>query len=119
MNPLKKLYSTFIELPKPVRLSTVVYFSSFFAYNIFETYKSSKQVLVAYRKDPKAKHGLLDLGIKDYQVDQIKSDWDAVEFGAYNKFCERFFDSLVWPFTFVRGTIPSIVLVFNPPEKKD
>ena len=119
MNFLKKMYLTFIELPKPVRLSSVVYFGSFFAYNIFETYKSSKQVLVAYREDPKTKHGLLNLGFNDYEVNKIRTDWDAVEFGAYNKCWERFFDSLIWPFTFVRGTIPSIVLFLNPPPKKN
>jgi len=114
---MQNLYMTFIELPKPVQLSTVVYFGFFFAYNVFETYKSSKRCLVAYRQDTKTKRGLLDIGLKAGEADKIKNDWDAVEFGAYNKCWERFFDSLIWPFTFVRSTIPSLVLFLNPPKK--
>lgn len=118
MNLLKNLYLTFIELPQPVRLSTVVYFCFFFAYNVLETYKSSKRVLIAYRQERKNKTNLLHIGLKAHEADKIKNDWDAVEFGAYNKCWERFVDSLIWPFTFVRGTIPSIVLFLNPPLKE-
>lgn len=119
MSPLKNLYLTFIELPQPVQLSTVVYIGFFFVYNVLETYKSSKRVLIAFREDPKNKAGLLNNGLRANEADKIKNDWDAVEFGAYNKCWERFFDSLIWPFTFVRGTIPSIVLFLNPPVKKE
>jgi hypothetical protein len=94
------------QLPQPIKLSSIVYLSCLLGYNLFGTYNDSKIYLDKYRKG--------ELEKKD-----LKSDWDAVKYGANYNFLERLFESLIWPVTTINNIIPAIVLALNPPKKDD
>lgn len=76
------------------------YVIGIFSYNCIETYISSKSCLKAYH------HGYLS-------IFNIKSELDAVIYGASYNRPGRFLNSLFWPATSILNSIPHIVLYFN------
>ncbi len=104
----------FKELPKPVKLSSALYVTCILGYNIYGTYYDSKTCLDKFREGK-----LGELGIDNYQKKQIKTDWDAVKYGANYRCLERLWDSIVWPITSITNLVPSIVLMLNPPKKNE
>ncbi len=111
---LGKIIVIFKELPKPVKLSSGLYISCILGYNIYGTYTDSKIYLDKFREDK-----LKDLGITDNEKKEIKTDWDAVKFGANSRCLERLWDSIVWPITGITNLVPAIVLMLNPPKKNE
>jgi hypothetical protein len=102
------LLVTFKNLSRPVRWSTIAYISCLFGYNVIGTYVDAKNYLNKYRSGEinKSKHN---------EEEDIKSEWDAVKFGAqYNAF-KRLYDSIIWPISVAENIIPTIVLALNPP----
>ncbi len=109
-----KFVVIFKELPKPVKLSSALYVTCILGYNIYGTYSDSKTYLDKFREGK-----LEDLGISDYQKNHIKTDWDAVKYGANSRCLERLWDSIVWPITSIKNLVPAIVLMLNPPKKNE
>ncbi len=110
------LLVTFKNLPQPVRWSSIAYVSCLFGYNLIGSYMNAKNFLNKYRSGELAELKKSSQ-ISQLHIDMIKSDWDAVKFGAkYNAF-ERLFDSIIWPIRLTEDIIPSIVLALNPAPK--
>lgn len=101
---INKFIFAYKELPKPIKRSTLIYLLCLFGYNIFGSYRDSKFYLDKFREG-------------SLKETKIKSDWDAVKYGASVNFGQRMFDSLVWPITTINNTIPALVLALNPPKK--
>lgn len=97
------------ELPKPIQYSSILYLSCLFGYNIYGAYGDSKLYLDKFRA-----RRLKDLRIPQYDIDKINTDWDAVTYGANDHFCERLWNSIIWPITTVTNIIPTLVLFLHP-----
>ncbi len=108
------LFVTFKQLSSPIRLTTIVYFSCLLGYNIVGTYMDSKIYLDKYRT-----RRLVELNLSTNEIESIKSDWDAVKYGANSRALERLWDSIVWPVTTVKYIVPAIVLTMNPPPPRN
>jgi hypothetical protein len=108
------LFVTFKQLPNPIRLTTIVYLSCLLGYNIVGTYIDSKIYLDKYRT-----RRLVELNLSTNEIECIKSDWDAVKYGANSRALERLWDSIVWPVTTVKNIVPAIVLTMNPPPHRN
>ena len=109
------LFVTFKQLPDAVRLSTKLYFGCLLGYNIVGTYLDSKMYLEKYRT-----RRLVDLDLSTNQIENIKTEWDAVKYGANSRALERLWDSIVWPVTTIKNIVPAIVLMMNPgPRRND
>jgi hypothetical protein len=52
--------------------------------------------------------------LMQFEKNVVKSDWDAVKYGASVKCLERFWDSILWPITLTNNIIPFLVLTLNP-----
>jgi hypothetical protein len=48
---------------------------------------------------------------------KINSEWEAVKYGSRVNFAERFFNSLIWPYSITKNIIPTIVLMMNKEDK--
>lgn len=108
-----KFLVNFKELPRYIKVSSI-YFSCIFGYNVCGSYIDSKNHLEKYREGK-----LKDLIYSDYDIDNIKTDWDAVKYGANVNFFDRFLNSLIWPITTIDNMVPCIVLALNPSKKND
>ncbi len=107
------LLVTFKNLPKPVRWSTIAYISCLFGYNVIGSYVDAKDYLNKYRSGELNKS-------KNNEENEIKSEWDAVKYGAKYNTCNRLYESIIWPISIVESIIPTIVLTLNPkPAKND
>ena len=91
------------ELPQPVKFSTILYVVSILSYNGICSYLNAKLYLENYRANR------LERNLKDL----IKSDWDAVKYGANVDCYKRLWDSIIWPITITNNIIPWIVLNLN------
>lgn len=100
-----KIFLTVNEVSSPLKISTIIYFSFLLGYNIVGTYQDSKKYLENYRQ-----------GKLKTKSDLIKSDLDAVVYGANINRGERLWNSIIWPITVIKNIIPSIVLALNPPK---
>lgn len=96
------------QLPKPIKLTTGLYFGSSLLYTCVGSYSDSKDYLIKYRT------GKLD----KYDADKINSEWEAVKYGSKVNFAERFLNAVIWPYSITKNIIPSIVLMMNK-EPKD
>lgn len=102
-----KTFNVFIkEMPKPVSFG-LVYLGCLVSYNGVASYNDATRHLAMFRS------GTLHAG------PSIRSEWDAVKYGATVNSAQRFWDSLVWPVTVVENIIPWIALALNPPPKGD
>lgn len=109
---IKKIIVNFKELPKPVKLTTIGYFTCLFGYNIYGTYIDSKTYLEKFREG-----NLTTIDrFNRYDIEMIKNDWDAVKYGANSHCSERLWDSIIWPITLITNIIPATVLALNPPS---
>lgn len=81
---MKNFIVIFKELPKPIKLTTIGYFTCLFGYNIFGTYIDSKTYLKKFREGK-----LKELNVDGYNIEKIKNDWDAVKYGAKAHSSER------------------------------
>jgi len=108
---IENLYLKYIAMPEPVRLTTLIYFGSLLSWNTYFTYMDSKKCLKLFRNN-KLKE-LAEEGIAISQRDNIKTEWDAVKFGATMKSFERLWDSIWWPLTAIQNIIPAVVLFLN------
>lgn len=77
-----------------------------------KSYNNSKRFLLSYRNQTFIQV-FKGLGL-DNDIKKIKTEWDAVVFGAKYNFIDKLFNSLFWPYTLFEGIIPSIVLSLNP-----
>jgi hypothetical protein len=97
------------QLPKPIQLTTIAYFGSSVLYTCVGSYFDSKEYLLKYRTNK----------IDEYDKKSIKSEWDAVKYGSRVNFWERFWSSLIWPYSVSSNIIPGIVLSLNRESKDD
>ncbi len=93
------------QMPPTIKLTTILYFSSSLLYTCVGSYFDSKQYLEKFRNNELKENDL------------IKSEWDAVQYGSKVNFAERFFSSLIWPYSITKNIIPSLVLFLN--KKKE
>ena len=105
--PIQPFLTTLQRLPNPVKYSTAIYISCAVGYNAVGTYYDSKAYLQKFRSNLLEEH-----------EKRIKTDWDAVKYGANAHFWDRFINSWIWPLTTIKNIIPIIVLEMNPPPKK-
>lgn len=98
-------------LPNPVKYSTMSYISCAIGYNVIGTYYDSKSHLIKFRKNAFDDNNIFLKG--------IKTDLDAVQYGAQVHFWNRLLNSFIWPVTIMKNIIPFFVLGMNPPPKKD
>jgi hypothetical protein len=98
-------------MPEPVRLTTLIYFGSLLSWNTYFTYMDSKKCLELFRNNKITELG--KEGVTNFQIANIKTDWDAVLFGATMNSGERLWDSIWWPLTAIQNIIPAIVLFLN------
>jgi hypothetical protein len=97
------------QLPKPVQLTTMLYFGASVMYTCIGSYFDSKEYLLKYRSNK------LEESCKRH----IKSEWDAVKYGSKINFWERFWSSLIWPYSVSSNIIPGIVLSLNRESKNN
>lgn len=105
------LLVTFKNLSRPIRWSTIAYISCLFCYNVSGAYVDAKHYLNKYRS------GEISM-LKNNGENEIKSEWDAVKFGAQNNTFKRLWDSFIWPISIAENIIPTIVLALNPSPVK-
>ena len=91
------------ELPKPVKYSSFAYIGCLLIYNASGSYIDAKQYLEKYRENQ----------LTNDEKNEIKSDWDAVKYGANLNCVRRLWDSIIWPVTITNNIIPWLVLTFN------
>lgn len=85
-----------------IKLTTIVYISSTLSYTCAKSYIDSKDYLIKYRNN--------NLCISE--VFEIKSELDAIRYGAKVNFAETFSNAMIWPYVGVVTIIaPSIVLL--------
>ena len=107
---MNKYYLLIQTLPTPIKISTLCYFSFSIGYCAQGSYSDSKKYLSMYRNN--------ELNESDnYAVTKIKSEWDAVKYGAYVNFGERLWSSLIWPYSISTNIVPIIVLMLNPKKE--
>jgi hypothetical protein len=82
-------------------------------YCIGHSYKNSKNFLIHYRTNK-----LAELDLPEYEKTKIKSEWDAVKYGAGYMFYDTFWCSIIWPISIASDIMPTIVLLINPPPPK-
>ncbi len=110
---MANLLVTFKNLSQPIRWSTIAYISCVFCYNVIGTYYDAKHFLNKYRA------GEIITSTSN-GTDKIKSEWDAVKYGAKHKSFERLYNSIIWPISTAENIIPAVVLALNPsPVKTD
>jgi hypothetical protein len=95
----------FKQLPRPIQLSTYVYFGSLLLYNGIGAWYDAKNKLIQYRENK----------LNEYEKNEIKDEWSAVKYGSNSNFSERFFNSIIWPVKTITNLIPFMVLQLNPP----
>ena len=110
-----KLFVKFMQLPAPTRITTIMYLSCLLGYNIIGTYADSTTYLNKYRLEQQSLNKKECVGS---EWSAVKSDWEAVKYGANHHLWERLFASIVWPITTIKNIVPSIVLMLNPPQHK-
>lgn len=106
---MKSFFVYIKQLPKPIKLSTTLYFGSSLLYTCIGSYTNSKNYLFKYRNKE----------LHTYEIEIINSEWDAVKYGASVDFFERFLNAVVWPYSITKNIIPSVVLFLNKEEKKE
>ncbi len=106
---IQRFVISFRELPKPVKVSFIIYLNCLLGYNMYGTYTDSKKYLEKFREGK----------IKEFEKNDIKTDWDAVKYGAKSRYFERLWDSIVWPITSINNIVPALVLSLNPPSPKN
>jgi hypothetical protein len=94
---------SFIVLPKPFAYSSAAYISFLLIYNAYGSYIDAKIYLTKYRQNK----------LLPNEKNIIKSEWDAVKYGAHVNCVERLWDSITWPITLTNNIIPFMVLTFN------
>ena len=102
------------KLPQSIQLSSIIYFTCLLGYNIYGTYSDSKTYLDNFREGK-----LKQLENYDNLVNDIKTDWYAVKYGANSRCFERLWNSIIWPITSIKNFVPALVLALNPPKKND
>lgn len=112
VNKFKKLISLKAQFLN--ELTITVYVVSLLGYNICGTYIDAKKRLTQYRKGTFESNGT-----NFREVEKIKNEWDAVKYGASENTLERLWDSLLWPITIIKNTIPAIVLALNPNQDQE
>ena len=110
----KQIIFTFNKLPKKIQISTYVYLSSIIITNFIFTYNNSKRHLLLFR-DSKLKNK--DFKVYDNKTRYINliilNEYDAVIYGASEKFYMNLFESIIFPLALAKNLIPSIVLSLN------
>ena len=91
------------ELPRPVQYSSLAYLGCLLCYNAASSYIDAKSYLINYREGR----------LTQNEAKIIKSEWDAVKYGAYVNVGERLWNSLIWPITITNNIIPFLVLTLN------
>jgi hypothetical protein len=104
---LHNIIVRFEKLPRPMKLSGMVYVTCLLGYNLVGTYVDSKTYLNKYRTNT----------LSEKEKKEITDDWSAVKYGANIYWIERLWDSIVWPVKSITNVVPAIVLSFNPPKK--
>lgn len=100
---MKSLNVFIKELPKPVKYTSFAYIGCLLIYNASGSYIDAKLYLKKYREN----------NLTNHEKDDIKSDWDAVKYGANLNCGKRLWDSIIWPITITNNIIPWLVLTFN------
>lgn len=97
------LIVTVKNLPKPVKFTTVAYFSCVICYNIYGTYFDCKEGLTLYRNNQ-----------WNEKWSKVNNEWEAMKYVSKSKFGDRLWSSIIWPITVVSDIVPSAVLALNP-----
>lgn len=103
---------TFQQLPAPIKWTSIAYVCTSLIYTCIGSYLDSKEYLMKFRNN-ELYH------FDSFNRETIKSEWDAVKYGAQLKFWRRFFHSLIWPYSLVSNIIPGLVLYLNPIDKQN
>lgn len=90
-------------MPKPVSYTFISYFGFLLSYNAIGSYSNAKQYLKKYREN----------ALSPNERDQMKSEWEAVKYGAHVNSYELLWDSIIWPVTLTNNIIPFLVLTLN------
>lgn len=90
-----------------------IYIGGCLIYTVFETYNDIEIHLRNFRENT-----LSDV-IPSYHAKRIKTEWDAIKYGAEQNVWIRYWESFVWPVHIIRIIMPSIVLIFNPAPKNN
>ena len=96
---MKSLIVFIKELPKPITYTSLLYFGALLLYNASGSYIDAKDCLKKYRE-----HKLTE------GRDQIRTEWEAVKYGASLHSGGRLWDSIIWPITLTNNIIPFLVL---------
>jgi len=99
------------ELPTPVKFSSLVYLGVALGYNFINAYVDAEQSLIEYRNGVTARKGI------NGHVN-LKSEWEAVKYGASDNSLKRLWDSMTWPFSIAENIMPWIVLKLTPAPRR-
>lgn len=91
------------QLLNQIKLTTIFYISSTLSYTCTRSYIDLKDYLIKYRNNN------LDI----IECFKIRSELDAVRYGAKVNFGETFSNAMIWPYVSVTNIIPNIVLMMN------
>lgn len=100
---MKSLMIFIEQLPKPLAYTSITYFSALLLYNASGSYFNAKQYLKKYREN----------ALSPNERDIMKSEWEAVKYGASVNYYELLLDSIIWPVTLTNNIIPFLVLTLN------
>jgi len=100
---MKSLIVFIKELPKPVSYTCISYFGFLLLYNVSGSYVNAKQYLKKYRENE----------LLPNERDIMKSEWEAVKYGAHVNYYKLLWDSIIWPVTLTNNIIPFLVLTLN------
>ena len=91
------------QLPKPFLYTSIAYFSGLLLYNASGCYFNAEQYLKKYREN----------ALSPNERDIMKSEWEAVKYGAHVNCGQLLWDSIIWPVTLTNNIIPFLVLTLN------
>jgi len=113
MSYFTKLFTVIRNLGSPVRYGGIGYLGCAVLYTGSCCYQDSLKSLYQFRNIDNHEN-------KCYcDKNNITSEWLACKHGAYYKFGDHFFSSIIWPFSLTADVIPGLVLLINRAPKKD
>lgn len=90
------------ELNTPSRYVIISYVCALILYNASGSFIDAKKHLIKFRERDKQ--------IKSDWQYEIKSEWEAVKYGAKVNSSQRLWDSIIWPITLTNNFVPWLVL---------
>ena len=83
-------------------------------YNTIVSVVDAKSALIAYKTIKNTENYQIKNSFNfEYHLNKCNSKWEAVNLGITYNFYDRLSNSIIWPYFFITGIIPTIVIYFD------